>query len=324
MAVVDNLGTPAPTPEKPEMLPPQKPCPWSHVLRLEAGYPQALVRLGRPPAELWYRGVLPGAGARAREGTGVGMVGDTGVVAIVGARAASGAGCERARTLARALGGAGYAVISGGAHGIDAAAHMGALDAGAATFAVLGCGIDIVYPDRHGPLFDRIAAAGGGVLSEYPPGTQPRPGQFPARNRIIAALADVVVVVEAARRSGALSTAAHAVALGVPVLATGGSAGADALLRAGKAGREDGVASVERALCGEALAAPAVTLPTGVPFAAVVRALAAAPEGCASAESLAARLGLPLRQVLGRLSEAELDGWVRRAPGGFYEVTGAH
>jgi DNA processing protein len=282
-------------------------------LRLATGYPERLSRLGRPPAELWYRGGLPG-----RPG------GVAGTVAIVGARAASAAGRDRARTLAGALGRAGYVVISGGAHGIDAAAHEGALDVGAATFAVLGCGIDVVYPDRHGPLYDRIAAAGGGVLSEYPPGTPPRHGQFPARNRIIAALADAVVVVEAARRSGALGTAAHARALGVPLLATGGSAGTDALLRVGQARREDGVASVERAIRGEAPATSALALPAGVPFAPVVQALAAAPESTTSAEVLAARLGLPLGEVLGRLSEAELDGWVRRAPGGLYEVTGAH
>ena len=142
------------------------------------------------------------------------------------AHARPAAPAARARASLRSdLAGKGIVIISGGAFGIDAAAHEGALAAAAApTFAVLGCGVDVTYPDRHGPLFARIVATGG-LLSEYAPGTPPRAGQFPARNRIIAALGDAVIVVEAAYRSGALITAALARSLGRPVLAVPGSSG---------------------------------------------------------------------------------------------------
>ena len=143
----------------------------------ESGYPSRLLLLSDAPAVLWVRGCVPADGGRA--------------VAVVGARAASGAGCARARVLARELAQKGVVVISGGAFGIDAAAHEGALEAAAApTFAVFGCGVDVTYPDRHVRLFARIAAKGG-LLSEYPPGTPPRAGQFPARNRILAATAPI-------------------------------------------------------------------------------------------------------------------------------------
>src|SRR5262245_55701982 len=141
------------------------PGPVRSVERGALAYPEPLLRLSRPPALLWHVGRLPSPGERA--------------VALVGARAATAPGSERASALARELGQRGLAIVSGGAFGIDAAAHEGALAVGASTYAVLGCGVDVVYPDRHGPLFRRIAAAGG-LLSEYEPGTQPRPGQFPA------------------------------------------------------------------------------------------------------------------------------------------------
>src|SRR5579862_1157017 len=162
-------------------------------------FPAALRQLSRPPAALWFKGRLP--------------YGDEPLVALVGSRAASGAGCRRAEQLAAAAVGAGYGVVSGGALGIDAAAHQGALASGGATFAVLGCGVDVVYPDRHGPLFGEIGRSGG-LLTEYAPGTPPRAGQFPVRNRLVAALAEATIVVEAKRASGALITARLARALG--------------------------------------------------------------------------------------------------------------
>src|SRR4029077_11035711 len=111
-------------------------------------------RMPQPAECLWYTGRLPRTGERA--------------VSIVGARAASRTACDRATALAAALAGAGFAGISGGALGLDAAAHRGALAGGGATFAVFGCGIDVVYPDRHGALFAAIVQGDGGLLTEYP------------------------------------------------------------------------------------------------------------------------------------------------------------
>ncbi len=176
--------------------------------RAQPGYPARLCDLPVAPERLWVKGRLPAPHER--------------LVAMVGSRAASGDGCAKARALAADLGRAGFGIVSGGAFGIDAAAHEGALAVGAPTYAVLGCGIDVVYPDRHVALFARIAG-NGGLLSEYPPGTQPRRGQFPARNRIIAALAEAVIVVEAAARSGSLTTARRALDYGREVFAVPGS-----------------------------------------------------------------------------------------------------
>jgi len=161
-------------------------------------------------------------------------------VAVVGARACSAYGAHVARTLARDLAAAGVTVVSGLARGIDGEAHRGALDADGPTIAVLGCGIDRDYPAAHAELARRIAASGG-VVSEYEPGVEPAPWRFPARNRIIAALADAVVIVEARARSGALITVDRAMEIGRPIYAVPGeitsllSEGTNDLLRHGHA-----------------------------------------------------------------------------------------
>ncbi len=265
-------------------------------------FPAALRQLSRPPASLWVAGRLPHGGQR--------------LLAIVGARAASAAGCALAERLAALAVGAGFGVVSGGALGIDAAAHRGALAAGGATFAVLGCGVDVVYPDRHGPLFAEIAGTGG-LLSEYAPGAPPRAGQFPARNRIVAALAEVTIVVEARRASGALITARLARGLGRRLLAVPGSAGCDELVASGAAlSIEDERALLDR-LAGVAPVAPAV--PTALaPLVGALRAGASAPI------DLALRMGVTLPEVLAGLAEAELSGWARRLPGGRFEVLRAN
>jgi len=274
----------------------------AQVARGEAEYPSRLLALSDPPAVLWLRGRAPQDGQRT--------------IAMVGARAASGAGCLRARALAADLASKGFIIISGGAFGIDAAAHEGALTVGAPTFAVLGCGVDVTYPDRHGPLFARIAATGG-LLSEYPPGTPPRAGQFPARNRIIAALADAAIVVEAAFRSGALITASLTRSLGKPVLVVPGSSGTDGLLQKGRAWPVASAAEVEGALAGERPAPPVEAEPPPGPVATLLAALR---EGAATPAVLSRKTGLPLPAVMASLAEAELDGWLCRSPGGQYEV----
>src|SRR6185295_2561621 len=142
------------------------------------------------------------------------------VIAIVGARACSPYGSSVAHDLARGLAAAGAVVVSGLARGVDAAAHRGALERGT-TLAVLGCGIDRDYPRAHASLAAAIAARGW-IVSEYPPGVEPAPWRFPARNRIVAGLANAVVVVEARERSGALITADFALELGRDVFAVPG------------------------------------------------------------------------------------------------------
>ena len=179
----------------------------------DAAYPPALHELHDPPLAVFLRGApadtpLPAPGA---------------AVAIVGARGPTDTGLRIARRLGAFAAGRGVTVVSGMALGIDAAAHGGALDAGGPTIAVLGCGTDIAYPRRHRGLYERILESGL-AISEYPPGTAPAPWRFPARNRLIAALAATLVVVEARDRSGALITADHALDLGRDVVAVPGAA----------------------------------------------------------------------------------------------------
>jgi DNA processing protein len=162
----------------------------------------------------------------------------TGTVTIVGARRATSYGREVARALGFGVAAAGFLVVSGLAFGVDACAHRGALDAGGRTIAVLGCGPDIAYPAAHRSLWRRISEDGL-VISELPPGATPWRWTFPARNRIMAALAGMTVVVEAAARSGSLITARHAQDLGRRLGAVPGpvtskaSAGANQLLTEG-------------------------------------------------------------------------------------------
>jgi DNA processing protein len=161
-------------------------------------------------------------------------------VAVVGARSCTDYGAHVARTLARELAAGGVTVVSGLARGVDGHAHRGALEADGRTVAVLGCGIDRDYPAAHAELARRIAETGG-IVSEYEPGTEPAPWRFPARNRIIAALADAVVIVEARERSGALITVDLAIEIGRPIYAIPGeitsnlSHGTNDLLRYGHA-----------------------------------------------------------------------------------------
>ncbi len=247
----------------------------------------------QPAKVLWYRGRLP---VRSDRG-----------LAIVGARAATMTGCRTARELAAASARKGMTIVSGGALGIDAAAHRGALDAGGVTFAVLGCGVDVVYPARNAMLFDEIAASGG-LISEYPPGTQPRHGQFPARNRIIAALAESVLVVEAGLLSGASITAGHARRLGRTVLAVPGSPGTDQLIANGVAVPVFDADALAAVLAGEPMVRPVPSR-----YATLMDQLANGPVGPAE---LSRRLSLPLAETLALTAEAELDGWICRRPGG--------
>jgi DNA processing protein len=189
---------------------------------------EVLDRVGAPCVGLWARGPHAVAAAVDR------------AVSVVGSRAATDYGSYVAGEMSAGLADRGWAVVSGGAYGIDAAAHRGALAAGGITVAVLACGVDVAYPRGNASLFQRVAAEGL-VISEHPPGCAPQRLRFLVRNRVIAALSAGTVVVEAARRSGAMSTATHAANLGRVVMAVPGpitsvmSSGCHWLLRGSRA-----------------------------------------------------------------------------------------
>ena len=196
------------------------------LAKADRRYPLLLREIHDPPPTLYLRGAGPPQLLAAP------------AVAIVGARACSPYGAQVGRMLGRELAAAGIVVISGLARGVDGEAHRGALDAGGVTIAVLGCGVDRDYPAVHAQLARRICERGL-VVSEYEPGVEPAPWRFPARNRIIAGLAEATVVVEAREQSGALITADFALEDGRTVFAVPGeitnalSVGTNRLLRDG-------------------------------------------------------------------------------------------
>jgi DNA processing protein len=267
----------------------------------DAAYPAALHDLPDPPPVLWALGRTATLDAAPR-------------VAVVGTRSASAYGLRAARALCDAIAGAGACIVSGMAAGIDGMAHERALMAGAATVAVLGSGPDVCFPAHHRPLHRRIVAYGL-LLAEHPPGTRPTAGAFPRRNRIVAALADLVIVVEAGARSGAMITAGLAADLGRPVAAVPGpvdaarSAGTNALLRDGA----HVLATPDDALTLLGLAHAAPSLATRRPGAAGVGLSGeegalwlALDEPAADLDALAARLAVPAARAAAALTRLEL------------------
>lgn len=196
----------------------------SFVSLEQKNYPKRLRNIYDPPYGLYYIGELPPDEVPS--------------AAIVGARACSAYGKKLALRTGKCLGANGVSVISGLARGIDSYGHEGALEGNGKTYAVLGCGVNVVYPLEHAELYERIAAAGG-ILSEYPPDMQPRAHFFPMRNRIISGCSDSVIVIEARQKSGSLITADCALEQGKDVYAVPGrvtdtlSAGCNHLLRQG-------------------------------------------------------------------------------------------
>jgi len=253
------------------------------LLPTAAAYPKRLVGLGMAH-DLHVRGALGG---------------DEPAVAIVGARAASARGMERAHALAKHLAGAGVRVVSGGALGIDGAAHRGALDGNGATTVVLGSGIDVLYPERHARMFHQIARSGGALVSMFRPGAQPRRYSFLKRNALISALSDLVVVVEAEAKSGSMSTARAAIEQKRIVAAMPGSAGCDRLIASGAALVE----SYEDALAALA-GTPRLQAPPPLDEDAdAVRA--AIQSGARTIDSVVALTGLSVRAVLRALPHVE-------------------
>jgi DNA processing protein len=241
-------------------------------------------------------------------------------IAIVGTRAATPLGLADAREIGAFCARAGITVISGLALGIDAAAHEGALDAGGLTVGVVATGLDVVDPRRHERLYARVRTQGL-IVTEHPPGTQPLPWRFPIRNRIIAALADGVVVVEAARTGGAMSTADHAIKFNRELYVLPGSrrnaaaAGCNLLLRDGAhplLEPSDVLGALGRAGTMEVPWKPPPTPPVDREQRAVLRALSGEP---ASIDEIEARTGLPTDRLGPALRALERSGRVSRRRG---------
>ena len=199
------------------------------ITKGNAAFPAALQHIADPPAQLFVRGAdVADLMARPR-------------LAIVGSRKISAYGEAVTARLAGELARLGIVIVSGLAFGVDACAHRAALEAGGTTLAVLACGVDRVYPATHHRLAAAIVEQGGIILSEYPPGTTPYKNNFIARNRLISALSDGVLITEAAEKSGSLHTAHFALEQGREVLAVPGSitsqtsAGANNLIKSGAA-----------------------------------------------------------------------------------------
>jgi DNA processing protein len=274
------------------------------VPRSDPGFPSALGSIFDPPAGLFVRGE-----------------GDLDLlhqpaVAVVGARACSSYGGHVARTFGRELAGAGLVVVSGMARGVDGEAHRGAIEAGGRTVAVLGCGIDRDYPAAHRELARRICRDGL-VVSEYAPGVEPAPWRFPARNRIVAGLAQATVVVEAREKSGALITADLAVEEGREVFAVPGeitsalSAGTNALLKLGAAVATSAADVLDAfGLAPEPPKPPELT-PRGEAILARLR------DGPHSADELVRALGVDAAAAAAALTELELHGLLTETSGIF-------
>jgi DNA processing protein len=296
------------------------------VCRHDPGYPPKLGELSDGPT------VIYGAGAQSRLRE---LVAEP-AVAIVGARRASAYGLEVARELARGLSAARVTVVSGMALGIDAAAHRGALDSGANTVAVLACGVERAYPRTNRALYERVVEHGV-VLGELPPRTPPRRWTFPARNRIMAGLAEATVVVEAAERSGSLITARFAEDLGREVAAVPGrvtsrmAAGSNRLLYDGAHVIRDAADVLDvlfgaggwKGRGGAPDGAPGPRAAAGPGTAASLdphlRRVLDAIEGGDSPEDAGRRAGLGAAEARAALGRLELLGLVRRDGLGAYE-----
>lgn len=281
------------------------------VCRCDQAYPAGLRALAAPPAVLYVAGGLE----RAAE-----LLADD-PVAIVGARRASPYGLDVARSLGRELAVAGLTVVSGMAHGIDSAAHAGALEAGRPTVAVLPGSADRPYPVGKRALHRRIVATGAAV-SEIAPGTGVRRWMFPARNRIIAALAAMTIVVEAGERSGSLVTARMAHGIGRPVGAVPGrvttpqAAGPNELLAAGACVVREPQDVLDH-LFGEG--ARRIVDSRRQPPAELAPLLNAIAEGRETTAALA-RAGFAPDKGLAALAALELEGFVKRGGGGRFTV----
>ena len=275
------------------------------VTRADPNYPPTLRDLPAAPAWLYVKGD-PAWLSRPMLG-------------IVGSRNATPQGIRDARAFAQALSEAGLTVVSGLAQGVDAAAHEGGLAGLASSVAVVGTGLDRVYPARNKILAHRLAAEGA-IVSEFPVGTPPKSGHFPRRNRIISGLSLGILVVEAALESGSLITARLAMEQGREVFALPGSIhsalskGCHQLIKQGAKLVESAADILEE--LGRLLPPSAASPASSEHVPALLQALSGAP---LAPDQLAPRLGLTVEEVSVKLLEAELEGTVAKLPGGLYQ-----
>jgi DNA processing protein len=283
--------------------------PSNHVVTLaDAVYPPQLLQIPDPPPLLYVKGRVE-------------LLAHTSI-AVVGSRNATAQGVANAEAFARTLSDAGLTVVSGLALGVDAAAHRGGLAGAASSVAVLGTGADIVYPARNRDLAHELAAHGA-LVSEYPLGMRPLPGNFPRRNRVISGLAQGCLVVEATTDSGSLITARLAAEQGREVFAIPGSIhsplarGCHALIKQGAKLVESAADILEELrLPSPPAAAPAAGAPADSPSRRLLDALGHDPCGL---DTLAARCGLTAAETAALLTQLELDGYVALLPGGLYQ-----
>ncbi len=283
----------------------------AHVLTWESpNYPRLLREISAPPPLIYVRGTITEEDAWA--------------VAVVGTRRASAYGREVTRRLSAALARSGITIVSGLARGIDGEAHRAALEAGGRTIAVLGCGIDRVYPPEHRKLAQQIITQGA-MVSDYPLGTRPEGRNFPPRNRIISGLSMGVLITEAGVRSGALITADYAAEQGRDVFAVPGnvlmhgSAGTNALIQDGAKvvlGPEDILEELNLTMVAEQSEARQV-LPADETEASLLTYLSVEPT---HVDELQQQVDLPIAQVTSTLALMELKGMVRQVGGMKYIV----
>ncbi|MGK2907664.1 MAG: DNA-processing protein DprA [Desulfuromonadales bacterium] len=276
---------------------------WDH------DYPEALRQIPDPPALLYGCGRLPEGPA----------------LAIVGTRHPSDFGRLFTEQLAEELATAGLVVISGLARGIDAAAHRGALRSGGRTMAVLGCGIDRIYPQENALIYQQIIEQGA-LISEYPPGSEPLPGHFPGRNRIISGLSKATLVIEASRNSGSLITAEFALEQGREVMAVPGgvdrktSYGPNLLIKQGAHPVTETqdileILGISKSFSRHRNLKEASALPLAEPAGTVLAMLDLTPR---HSDELAGESGLTPMELSAILLQLELQGYADKLPGGRY------